>query len=211
MGVRLQDLHLSHDPPKWDVFDKHGPYINGHKFGILTTVAHVNRFRARYRAARALEGLELKDFSAATEPGYLALTKMLYTYSAFELFLSAIGVKQKNAEKLLSRYSVDDWIKELRAADANDVIYKFVLAHGNLDSRHRHHVSQYLAKRKPMNYTFLASVIRHTFAHGYLTPGAGKAPPGQVEAICDVLARSLFCVMDREFEDRMNALTRAAT
>jgi len=182
-----------------------------HKFGILTTVGHVNRFKARYRAARALEGIELKDFSAATGPGYLALTRILYTYSAFELFLCAIGVKQKKLEKLLARYPVDDWIKQLKKADASDIIYNFVLAHGSLDGSHKHHVLQYLASRKPMNYTFLASVIRHTFAHGHLTPGSGKASPGQVEVICSVLTQSLFCIMDREFEERMVALQRAAT
>lgn len=202
---------MSYDPPKWDIFDKHGPYLDGHKFGILTTVGHVNRFKARYRAAKALDGLELKEFSAATGPGYLALTRLLYAFSAFELFLRAVGVKQKHSDKLLAMYPVDDWTNELRKADANDTIYRFVLAHGNLDNQHKHHVSQYLAAQKPYNFTFLASVVRHTFAHGHLTPGAGKAAPGQAEAVCDVLVHALFQIMDREFEERMDALQKATT
>ncbi len=202
---------MSYDPPKWEIFDKHGPYIEEHKFGILTTVGYVNRFRARYRAAKALVGLELKDFSAVTGPGYLALTRMLYVYSAFELFLGAVGIKHKHSDKLLAKYPVDDWTKKLKAADTNDTIYRFVLMHGNLDGKHKHHVSQYLAAHKPFNFAYLASVIRHTFAHGHLTPGAGKAAPGQVEAICEVLMCALLHVIDSEFEERMNALQRAAT
>lgn len=202
---------MSYDPPKWEVFDKHGPSIEGKKFGVLTTVGHVNRFKARYRAAKALVGVELKDFSTATGPGYLALTQVLYTYSAFELLLGAIGIKQKHSDKLLAKYSVDDWANKLKKADTNDTVYNFVLAHGNLDSKHKHHVSQYLAERKPYNFIYLASVIRHTFAHGHLTPSAGKAAPGQVEAICGVLIEALFQIIDTEFGERMNALEKAAT
>lgn len=201
---------MSYDPPKWEVFDKHGPYIEGHKFGVLTTVAYVNRFRARYRAAKALEAIGLRDFSPATEPGYLALTKMLYAFSAFELFLPAIGIKQKKSDKLLSRYPVNDWVEKLRAADARDIIYQFVLEHGQLDSKHKHHVSQYLEK-KPTNYTYLTSVIRHTFVHGHLTPSAGGAPIGQMGNICAVLVGSLFQIMDREFSERMSALEKVVT
>ncbi|MBI3773506.1 MAG: hypothetical protein HY272_12500 [Gammaproteobacteria bacterium] len=202
---------MSYDPPKWEIFDKHGPYVEGRKFGIFTTVDHVNRFKARYRAAKALAGLELKDFSAITSPGYLALTRMLYAYSAFELLLCVIGVKQKNSDRLLAKYPIDDWVQELKKADTNDTIYNFVLAHGNLNDKHKHHVSQYLASRKPFNFTFLASAIRHTFAHGHLTPGAGKATSRQVEAICDVLVRALFQIIDAEFEERMNVLQKAVT
>jgi hypothetical protein len=201
---------MANEPPDWDVFDKHGPSTDGAKFGIYTTVGTVNRFCARYRVAKAFETISLKDFSTATEPGYLALTRAFFTYSAFELFLRAIGMKQKKTQPLLVKFPVADWTTDLRAADTNDIIYKFLLAHGDPDNAHRTHISNYLAKQS-FNFTYLASMVRHGFVHGHLTPGAAKATPGHVEGICSVLVKALFQVIDREFSDRMAQLKRVAT
>lgn len=199
---------MSHDPPKWEVFDKHGPYIDGHHFGLLVSAGHVNRFKARYRAAHALTRVDLDGFHPDTESGYTALTKAFLTYSAFEYFLQAIKVKQKRAGSLLARYPVADWVRDVRTADTGNLFYNFVILH--VDARHKHHLGEYLGGRD-FNYTFLASSVRHTFAHGILTPSAGGCPAGQAAAICDVIASSLMQVMDHEFTERMDALERAAS
>ena len=201
---------MANEPPNWDVFDKHGPATDGRRFGIYTSTGSINRFCARYRVAKALEGLALKDFSTATEPGYLALTRMLFCYSAFELFLAAIGLKPKKTLPLLTKYPVSDWVRDLRIADAGDITYNFLLTHASPDAAHKTHISAYLAGTD-FNYIYLASMVRHGFAHGHLTPSAGKAPPGQIESVCEVLRMSLFEIMDLEFTDRMKELKRVAT
>ena len=198
---------MSHDPPSWEVFDRHGPYIDGHHYGIFVSTGHVNRFRARYRVAHALARLELDEFHPDTEDGYTAITRAFLTYSAFEHFLQAIKIKQKKADALLAKYPVADWIRELRASDAEDSLFRFVMIH--VDAKHKHHIGEYLAGR-PFNYTYLVSAVRHTFAHGILTPSAGGCVAGQAAAVCAVLTKSLMAVMDAEFSERMAALDRAA-
>lgn len=197
---------MSHDPPGWEVFDKHGPYIDGHHFGIFISTGHVNRFRARYRVAKALVRIELDDFHPDTEDGYTAITRLFLTYSAFEHFLNALKIKQKKADTLLAKYSVPDWVIELRMADAGDLFFRFIISH--VDARHKRHIGEYLVG-KPFNYIYLISAVRHTFAHGILTPGAGGCAPGQAAAVCTILTRSLMTVMDAEFSNRMVALERA--
>jgi hypothetical protein len=193
------------EPPKWAIFDKNGPYIDGHDFGLLTTTGNINRFCARYRAAKSLESMTLDGFSRDTNAGYLSLTKLFYAYSAFEYFLQAIGVKQKKAKALLTKYRVSDWITEIKTRDVDDTFFIFVM--GFVNASHKHHIGEYI-KGNDFNFTYLPSGVRHTFAHGILTPNAGKCPVNQTIEICEKLYEILFIIMDTEFSERMDELHR---
>jgi hypothetical protein len=122
--------------------------------------------------------------------------------------LRSIGVKQKKTGPLLSRYPTDDWAYMLKAADTGDAFFSFLIDY--VDAAHRHHIQNYLVG-KPFIYLYLTSAVRHTFAHGVLTPGAGACAPGQTQTVADILTSSLFEVMDTEFSERMEHLKKAAS
>jgi len=208
IGVMLQGYSMSNDPPKWEVFDKHGPYIDGHDFGLLTTTGNINRFRARYRAAKSYESLSLNGISAVTELGYSALTKLFFVYSAFEPFLRVIGIKQRKVNKILCKYDVDSWVADIKSNDTDDKLFSFIVNHVN--TAHKTEIGKYFKSEK-FNYTYLPSSIRHTFAHGILTPNAGGCDPSQINEVSNIICDSLFEIMDREFEERMNQLERLVT
>lgn len=57
---------------------------------------------------------------------------------------------------------------------------------------------------KEFNVTYLASAVRHIFAHGYLTPNANRAKPEAVAAICQLLAKNVLRAAGADFKQRVN-------
>jgi hypothetical protein len=55
------------------------------------------------------------------------------------------------------------------------------------------------------NIGYLASAIRHLFAHGWLTPNANQVDPVVATTICNDLCTFLLRVMDDEFGSRVAA------
>src|SRR5438105_88033 len=74
-------------PPRWATFDS----LSGLAQTVFTSSADVYRFGARYRLARAFRGLDLEDYSGPTANGYSALTRLAFTYSAFEGLMTAVS------------------------------------------------------------------------------------------------------------------------
>jgi hypothetical protein len=164
----------------------------------------VNRFKARYRLARAFRGLDLEGFSRATQEGYSALTKVSLHWSAFEAMLLAFGLGD-DARSIARGYDFSRSVAAVRRYDPGDLYFTFVREMLDARSPLKRQLRQYLAGG-PVTTFALAKALRHIYFHGHLTPNAREVAPGSVVAICNVLTDSLVFVMDEEFSSRADDL-----
>lgn len=186
----------NHYPSAWPTWNRIAPYADPREAGFVCVTGDVNRFGARFRVARAFRRIELEDYTSDTERGYTALCRVLFTWSAFEQFLKLLGKGQADSGPLLDRYNIRAALSRIRGMDRGDSFFKFI--HKRVNLRHKQELENYF-NDDPCNFTYLASAIRHAFAHGSLTPNAEQVPPETVVEICDYLCTGLVKVMDDEF------------
>lgn len=179
---------------KFHRLDKAGK--TGVDFGFVLPNEEIFRFCQRYRLSKSFEGLQLRDYSEATTMGYSGLFKILLTWSAFERFLKITGKSQSACTALLAPYDPDAAIEKIRAIDKGGKFYLFLA--GEVNARHQQELLKYF-QGKPFNVTYLASAVRHIFAHGSLTAHANKTNPGTIKQIANVLRDFLLLVLDAEF------------
>jgi len=192
-------------PKEWATYNFHAPRSSPGLLNLTGTVGDVNRFGARFRLAKAFKGLELDGYTEPTASGYSALCRVFLTWSAFEQFMTAIGVKQSGLAALLAKHDTVRLQGDIRAIDTNDRFYRFICA--KVNQRHQRELVNYL-NADPCNITYLASAIRHIFAHGSLTPNANQVDPCVAIAVCDKLSEVMLHIMDTEFSERINAFVR---
>ena len=187
-------------PPHWQIFDRYVVTAGADFFGFAGSVADVNRFAARYRAAKCFRYVEFDELTVGTADGYGALVQLLLTYSAFEHFLRCIGLRLQSSRPLLQDVERDRALESLRALHGQGELFTVLRQH--LDPPYRRQVDAHLSWQ-PCNPFYLAAALRHAFAHGMLTVTPGNVPPQTVATVCRFLCRVLFRVIDREFEARM--------
>ena len=117
-------------------------------------------------------------------------------------------MKQADLAGLPSSYNTQKWIDDIRYADTGEKFYRVIF--NRVNRNHQKELDNYFGN-DPCNATYLASAIRHLFAHGVLTPNANGANPEHVITICDVLYDALFSVMNSEFPRRMLEFKRMVT
>lgn len=165
-------------------------------FGFVDDLPEINRFAARYRAANCFQGVSLKGFSNNTQAGYSALCRLLLVYSAFEAYLRVLGVKQNGLSQALADFGAEAILASIRKIDYEDRFYNFIFQRVN-DS-HKKELSSYF-NSDSCNVAYLASAIRHIFAHGWLTPSANGNESLNAVEICNVLSEFLLKFMDHSF------------
>lgn len=156
----------------------------------------VLRFAKRFRVANAFRSIELEGFEDKTTDGYTALIKVFLTYSAFELFLKIMGQKQSTVQGMLAPYDPATCIDFVIKKDKDKRFYKFV--HRHLDKNHQQHLAKVYGGNSP-NITYVASSIRHIFAHGHLSAYANGCDSLKVKEICDRISDFHMKVMSAEF------------
>ena len=163
------------------------------------------RFCQRYRVAKSFESVVLSGYSAATSAGYSALFQILLTWSAFERFLKISGRTQNRCGPLLAPYDPEDRVESIRAIDVGGNFYLFLA--GQVDNKaHHEQLAKYL-REEPFNITYLASAVRHIFAHGSLTAHANHTKPARIKQISKILCDFLLKVMDAEFTKHVDKAT----
>ena len=187
-------------PTNWNHYDRDVCHVGASQFGFVAHTGAVNRFGARFRAAVCYRGVNLDGYSTATVNGYSALCRVLFTWSAFESFMRICNLDQRTARPLLDGRGVASVIAEIRSADADEVFYRFIYEHVN--ATHKKELGNFF-NDDPFNAGYLASAIRHIFAHGWLTPNANQVNPDTVVKVCNSLCDFLIEVMDHEFGDRV--------
>lgn len=187
-------------PPYWRVLNRLGPEFY-HRIGFNRNLSFANRFGARYRFARSVTGVTLDGYTSGTSAGYSALTKLAFTYSAFEGLLELIGIKRKDAQTVLKAYPFHKWCNEIRAFDSSCTLFCFVA--GRVRPKHEKDQLLQFIKGKPCDVAALAAGLRHIFLHGELTPNALGTDPAVSCQICEYLIGVLVSVIDREIEARL--------
>jgi hypothetical protein len=182
--------------PNWQFYDRNCHAAR--RIGLFAEVAVVNRFRARYRLARAFRGLDLDGYSMATRQGYEALTRVSLHWSAFETMLKALCVQGDRVPALVAKYPHAGCSDDVRRADPDGRFVRYVLENLDGETRLRGQLSHHLAGQD-VPPTALAKAIRHIFLHGLLTPNARQVDPRNVQSICNKLSRGLVIIMDGEF------------
>lgn len=178
---------------------KAGRTIQELGFSVEAEFKDVVRFASRYRVANSFKGVDLEGFSEKTIHGYNALFKLFLSWSAFEQWLKLVGLTNSDfkTKKLFDLYGASSLCEAIKEYDKGDAFYSFLLENVT-KGKHREEIRKYLQGRD-MNGSYLASAIRHIFAHGLLTPHARKAQPHNVAKICDEISTFLLGIMDSEF------------
>jgi hypothetical protein len=199
---------FEHYPPKWELFDRYTPLLPMRAFGFVGAPADVNRFAARYRAAKCFKRIEFSDLSADTADGYSAMCHCLLTYSAFEFLLRAMGLELKATASLLTDNERDKLLANLRRCVGQVELFTALRKH--VEARFQRQIDAHVAGHA-CNPFYLAAAIRHTFAHGILAATPVGVPPRSAATVSRFFSRVLFRVMDREFERRMRELEQMMT
>ena len=189
-------------PSGWHTFGEHALRTGAEFFGFKRDLSEVNRFAARFRAARSFRGIKLDGYSAGTELGYAALCRVLFVYSAFEAYLDVTGNTQVSIGPVLAEHGAKPLHDHIRAVDSDDRFYKFI--YGRVNASHQRELDSYF-NDDPCNVAYLASAIRHIFAHGWLTPSAGGGESTEAERICHALSEFLLEFMDNDFKAHVDA------
>ena len=187
-------------PTEWSAFCSHAPNTGTEFFGFVTQLSEVNRFAARFRAASSFRGITLEGYSAATATGYAALCRILFVYSAFEAYLEIVGATSATIGPDLEAHGAISLIKSLRMSDIDNRFYKFI--HSRVNRLHQQELQNYF-NDDPCNVAYLASAIRHIFAHGWLTPNAGGGEASSASEVCNAVSDFLLSFMDSQFSSRI--------
>ena len=173
-------------------------------FGFRAEVGDVNRFASRFRIAKAFRCINLEGYNENTTLGYSAIMRVFLSWSAFEQFMEIFQIKQKNLNSLLKPYDPDNAIRQIKNADRNNSFYNFIYTRVN--NTHKRYLDKYF-ENDLKNITYLASSIRHIFAHGTLTPHSQNTRPEKVIKVCNIISMFLLQVMEEEFYKRVKTAT----
>ena len=164
--------------------------------GLNCDFMALNRFAHRYRVARSFRGVALEQYAQETKDGYSGLFAVFLTWSAFEQYLKIAGWTQAESAEHLSTYDAASVVAEIRGLDPEYRFYSMIAA------KTKHEASrQILAfiQGNDFNFTYLASSVRHIFAHGFLTPNVNKSRPRAVAEITSRVATLHLDILGAEF------------
>lgn len=189
-------------PTNWNQYSSYVFHSGSEQFGFMCGAPDVNRFSARFRAAACYRGVILEGYSEATAQGYSALCRILFTWSAFESFLKITNQKQVDMRNCFEQYGGINVAASIKATDVDNIFYSFI--YERVNPAHKSELDNYF-NDDPCNIGYLASAIRHIFAHGWLTPNANQVDPRIAVSVCNQLCEFLILVMDSEFGKRISA------
>jgi hypothetical protein len=194
LGKSNQQRHYPTDWYTYSALLDNG--IGAKQIGFALDGAEVSRFTARYRVAKAFRGIRLDGYSPDTIQGYDSLMRVFLAWSAFEKFLQVVGKTQNSIVPSLAPYRPDDCLGDLRKDQIAKTFYDFVTPRVN--EKHQSRLQEF-ANGTLTNPTYLASAVRHLFAHGHLTAHAGGMLTEHVDRVCEILFEFHLKVMDGEF------------
>ena len=188
-------------PKEWSEYTKSVIHVYPSDFGFTDNQGDINRFAARFRAANQFKGIILEGYGEDTTDGYSALCQVMFTWSAFETFEKIAKLNRKDLGKELELFGAIEVLDKIRAIDKKNRFYKFI--YDKVNFTHKKELDNYF-NQDSCNIVYLASAIRHIFAHGWLSPHANQADPKAVNQICHILSQFLLDFMDREFSMRVD-------
>ncbi len=92
--------------------------------------------------------------------------------------------------------------------DKVKAFYSFILS--RLNNTHKAEIEKFFGDQE-LNSSYLASAVRHIFAHGKLSPHANHSQPKNTSKICDAISEFLLNIVDLEFAKRINQIDAELT
>lgn len=193
-------------PSSWNEYSGFIRTYGFDRFSFNAPTGEVNRFAARFRLATSFTGAELQGYTPETQHGYSALMKVFLCWSAIESFMKIMGVDREGLGRIANSYRTKEVAIEVAEIDSEKRFYGFIRERAN--KSHKKQLARYLSG-EPHDVLFLASSIRHIFAHGDLTPNVSGMHPRQTARICHLLSELCIEIMDSEFSAKIQAELRA--
>jgi hypothetical protein len=162
------------------------------------------RFANRFRLATSFQGMNLEGFTEETTSGYNSLTRVFFTWSAFEGY-TELADDQAPPYRTLFAHHPSSYIRNLaklcREEDPQNLLGSFL-------EEHAQSAPQVIFLKKFREGTDLAvlthaACIRHIFAHGRLTAHPNGLPAENMTAICDALSGFIVEFIRSDFERRL--------
>jgi hypothetical protein len=162
------------------------------------------RFANRFRLATSFQGMNLEGFTEETSIGYSALTRVFFSWSAFEGYSDLAGDPASPYKTLLAhhpRHHIRDLAKLCREQDPQNRLGEFLREHAQSAPQ-----VIFLTKfQEGMDLAVLthAACIRHIFAHGRLTAHPNGLPAENMTTICNALSNFISDFIRSDFQRRV--------
>jgi hypothetical protein len=146
-----------------------------------------DRFANRFRLAASFQGIALDGFTAETTAGYAALTRVFFSWSAFERY-AELANDRPPFRSLFAHYPprhIHALARTCRSLDPQQQLCDFLVSQSLLPVHETH--LQRFRDGHDFSVLTLAASIRHIFAHGILT----AHPNGLASASLAELGHSL--------------------
>jgi len=190
--------------PCWKKFIQHLKNNKTAKdFGFICKDGDISRINARFRLAKSFEKIELNEYSEKSILAYSAIIKLFLVYSVFENYVKCIYGKNGSIvyEKGIFILKDNEQIsKEILNIDKNKSFYEVIK--NFLDKNRQKEEIDKFYQNEEHNIVYLISSIRHTFAHGKLTPNFNKNPT-KVIKICNLLSEYVLKQIGDNFAKRI--------
>lgn len=161
----------------------------------------VYRFTNRFRLAKEFEEIKFANYISETSSGYNSIFRIFLAYTAFELFLKIIGKDRKTVFDLIEPYNPSKKVSYILEQDKPRKLYRFLDSH--LLERDKPKLKQ-VYDGTSLNLIYVASSIRHIFAHGHLSAYSNQFEPEKLKNVSDCLFDFLMKFMDDEFSKIIN-------
>ena len=162
----------------------------------------LNRFAARYRLARAFNGINADGYATDTLEAYGALLKVFLSYSALEQFHKAVKpVKPKRLHERWASLAVSP-ADSLRESEA--IVQFLIKTVSNEKLRDRLIAFQ---RGKHDNVLIVAMALRHAVAHGFMSVHPEGTSPKVSKIFCQQISRMLLSIADQAFIDLLESLS----
>jgi len=162
------------------------------------------RFANRLRLAASFQGLNLEGFEAETTAGYGALTRVFFTWSAFEGYAELADDPAPPYRTLFAHYPrhhIHDLAKLCREQDPENKLVEFLKEHSQSAPQ-----VIFLEKFRDGNDLAVlthAACMRHIFVHGRLTAHPNGLPAENLTQICKALISFLIEFIRSDFNRRL--------
>lgn len=165
--------------------------------------AELNRFAARYRLARAFNGIKADGYADETVASYGSVIRAFLAYSALEQFHKAVKPVPSN-QHLSKRWGelATEPAENLRDADT---VLQF-LTNAVSNQKLRDKLIAFKAGEHD-NSLVVATALRHAVAHGYMSVHPEGTSARASKVFCEQLTRMMLSIADRAFIDLLDSLS----
>jgi hypothetical protein len=163
------------------------------------------RFANRFRLATSFRGMDLEGFSPETADGYGALTRVFFSWSAFEGYTELADDPAPPYRTLFAhhpRHHIRDLAILCREQDPDNKLGEFLYEHAQSAPQ-----VIFLKKFREGNDLAVlthAACIRHIFAHGRLTAHPTGLQAQNMTSICNALSGFISDFIRSDFDRRVS-------